>query len=105
MNKIFPPSADKAHPNNRLYQVEASGTYDPTDILHNIKAPLLVINFADDELNPPELGSVEPVISRMPAARYVLVPAGAKSMGHYTALRAAQWQAHLAEFIATLPPA
>jgi len=32
----------------------------------------------------------------------VLVPAGPQSMGHYTALRAAQWQAHLAAFIATL---
>ena len=101
----FVTNARKGDANNRLYQVEASGTYDPTDILQNIKAPLLAINFADDELNPPELGSMEPVIRRMPAARYVLVPAGAKSMGHYTALRAAQWQAHLAEFIATLPPA
>ena len=101
----FVTNARKGDANNRLYQVEASGTYDPTDILQNIKAPLLAINFADDELNPPELGSVEPVISRMPAARYVLVPAGPKSMGHYTALRAAQWKAHLAEFIATLAPA
>jgi homoserine O-acetyltransferase len=101
----FVANARKGDANNRLYQVEASGTYDPTDILGNIKAPLLAINFADDELNPPQLGTVEPVISRLPNARYVLVPAGPKSMGHYSALRAAQWKAHLAEFIATLPAA
>ncbi len=65
----------------------------------------MAINFADDELNPPQLGTVEPVIARLPKARYVLVPAGPQSMGHYTALRAAHWKAHLAEFIATLPPA
>ncbi len=101
----FVANARKGDANNRLYQVEASGTYDPTDVLDKIKAPLLAINFADDELNPPELGSVEPVIKRLPAARYVLVPAGPQSMGHYTALRAAHWKAHLAEFIAKLPPA
>lgn len=101
----FVANARKGDANNRLYQVEASGSYDPTDLLDKIKAPLMAINFADDELNPPELGSVEPVIKRLPAARYVLVPAGPQSMGHYSALRAAQWKSHLAEFIAALPPA
>jgi homoserine O-acetyltransferase len=101
----FVANARKGDANNRLYQVEASGSYDPTDLLDKIRAPLLAINFADDELNPPELGSVEPVIRRLPNARYVLMPAGPQSMGHYTALRAAQWKTHLAEFMGGLPPA
>lgn len=99
----FVANARKGDANNRLYQLEASGSYDPTGLLENIKAPLLAINFADDELNPPQLGSVEPVIRRLPDARYVLIPAGPQSMGHYSALRAAQWKSHLAGFIASLP--
>lgn len=42
--------------NNRLYQLEASMDYDPSADLEKIKAPVLAINFEDDELNPPELG-------------------------------------------------
>lgn len=90
--------------NNRLYQVEASADYDPTEGLTRAKAPLLAINFADDELNPPELGVLEAVVGRMPNARCVIVPAGPQTAGHYTALRAAQWKSHLADFLAELPP-
>lgn len=32
-------------------------------------APLLAINFADDELNPPELGVMEAAMARIPGAR------------------------------------
>jgi len=86
--------------NNRLFQLEATMDYDPTPSLGNIKAPLLAINFADDEINPPELGVMEPAIAKIPGARHVLVPAGPGSAGHYTALRAGHWKSHLAEFLA-----
>ena len=49
--------------------------YDPSQDLEKIKARLLAINFADDEVNPPELGVVEREIKRIPGARFVLVPA------------------------------
>ena len=52
-------------------------------------ARLLAINFADDELNPPQLGTMEPAIARIPGARYVLVPASAETNGHYPTLLAA----------------
>jgi homoserine O-acetyltransferase/O-succinyltransferase len=86
--------------NNRLYQLEATMDYDPTTLLDKIKVPLLAINFADDQINPPELGVMESGIAKIPGARHVLVPAGPKSAGHYTALRAGQWKSHLAGFLA-----
>jgi homoserine O-acetyltransferase len=95
----FVERAQKADANNRLYQIEATMDYDPTPLLGGIRARLLAINFADDAINPPELGVVEPAIARIPGARYVLVPAGPQSQGHYTSMRAALWKRHLAEFL------
>ena len=42
-----------ADANDTLYQWEASGDYDPSSGLARITAPLLAINSADDERNPP----------------------------------------------------
>jgi homoserine O-acetyltransferase len=95
----FVERAKKGDANNRLFQIEATMDYDPTPLIGNIRARLLAINFADDAINPPELGVVEPVIARIPGARYVLVPAGPQSQGHYTSMRAALWKEHLAEFL------
>jgi homoserine O-acetyltransferase len=90
--------------NDRLYQVEASMDYDPTPLLPSIKARLLAINFADDELNPVALGTLEPTIARIPGARSVIVPAGPGTHGHYTSLHAREWKQHLARFLDELPP-
>ena len=94
--------AKKGDANNRLYQIEATMDYDPSPDLEKIKARLLAINFADDAVNPPELGLLEPAIARIPGAQAVLVPAGPQSQGHYTSMRAAVWKSHLAEFLAAL---
>ena len=96
----FLERAKSGDANDRLYQLEATMDYDPSPLLGKIKAPLLAINFADDEINPPELGVMESAIAKIPGARHVLVPAGPKSAGHYTALRAALWKSHLAGFLA-----
>lgn len=94
--------ARRNHPMDQLYVLEASMDYDPTPDLGKIRARLLAINFADDEINPPELGVVEPAIARIPGAKYVLVPAGPETHGHYTYFRAAIWKPYLVEFIKTL---
>jgi homoserine O-acetyltransferase len=52
--------------NDLLYQIEASRDYDPSPHLERITAPLLAINFADDLVNPPELGVLEREIRRVP---------------------------------------
>ena len=43
-----------------IYQVGASEDYDPApEVWDSIKASLLAINSADDQVNPPELGIME----------------------------------------------
>lgn len=91
--------ARKGDANDRLYQLEASMDYDPSPGLERIVAPLLAINFTDDELNPPQLGVLERAMARLPKGRSVLLPVGPQSRGHYTALQAAQWKSHLAVFM------
>ena len=90
--------ARKGDANDRLYQLESSMDYDPSSNLGRIKARLLAINFADDALNPPELGA-DRIVSQLPNARMVLVPASQKTRGHYTTLLASQWKSYLADFM------
>jgi homoserine O-acetyltransferase len=94
--------ARRNDPLDQLYVIEASIDYDPSPELQKIRAPLLAINFADDAINPPELGVVEPAIARIPTAKYVLIPPGAATHGHYTYFRAAIWRTYLVEFMKTL---
>jgi homoserine O-acetyltransferase len=96
--------ASKLDANNQLYAIEAVMDYDPSPDLEKIKARLLAINFADDEVNPPELGVVEREIKRIPGALFVLVPASEHTHGHYTYNLAALWKQHLVDFMKELPP-
>jgi len=100
----FVERAAKGDANDRLYQLEASMDYDPSGALDRIKARLFALNFADDALNPPELGTLEPAIARIPGARCMTLPAGSLTQGHYTTMRAELWQGRLGDFLAGLPP-
>jgi homoserine O-acetyltransferase len=84
---------------DRLYQLEASMDYDPTPLLEKIEAPVLAINFADDELNPAALGTLEAGVAQVKHARAVVLSAGAQSKGHHSSLRAALWKAELQNFL------
>jgi homoserine O-acetyltransferase len=97
--KTLVEEARKGDANNQLYAIEAVMDYDPSNELEKIKARLLAINFADDEVNPPELGVVQPAIERIRGAKHVVIPASPESHGHYSYLRAALWKSHLAEFM------
>jgi homoserine O-acetyltransferase len=94
--------ARRNNPTDQLYVLEASMDYDPSPELRRIRAPLLAVNFADDEINPPELGVVEPALAKIPTAKSVLIPAGPETHGHYTYFRAAIWKPYLVEFMKTL---
>jgi homoserine O-acetyltransferase len=96
--------ASKLDANNQLYAIEAVMDYDPSTSLEKIKAKLLAINFADDEVNPPELGVMEREIKRIAGARFVLIPANERTHGHYSYNLAALWKQHLADFMNELPP-
>ena len=85
--------------NDVLYQVQASFDYDPAPLLGRIEAPLVAINFADDLINPPELGLLERGIAAVPHGRAITVPAGPDSVGHGTHTIARVWQEQLRELL------
>ena len=78
-----------------LYALEASQDYDPGPGLEKIQAPLVAINFADDLINPPELGIMEREIKRVPHGRAVLIPFSAQTRGHGSHTIAALWKREL----------
>jgi homoserine O-acetyltransferase/O-succinyltransferase len=85
--------------NDVLYALSASRDYDPGPKLEQIKAPLLAVNFADDLINPPELGILEKEITRVPKGRAVVVPFSDRTAGHGTHTLAAIWKQYLEELL------
>jgi homoserine O-acetyltransferase len=85
--------------NDTLYAVESSWDYDPGPGLAKIRAPLLAINFADDLINPPELGILEREIKRVRKGRAILIPASDDTIGHGTHTKAAVWKGHLEKLL------
>jgi homoserine O-acetyltransferase/O-succinyltransferase len=88
--------------NDYLYQFAASSDYDPAPELEHIVAPLLAINSADDQVNPPELGLMDKLISRVKHGRYVLIPISDKTRGHGTHSLPAVWKGYLAELLSQI---
>jgi homoserine O-acetyltransferase/O-succinyltransferase len=86
--------------NDLIYRLEASTDYDPVPDLGKVRAAVLSINFADDEINPPELGFIERAKSALPAGEFVLIPASNQTDGHRTLGRAAVYQKYIADFLA-----
>ena len=86
--------------NDMLYYFDASRFYNPTPNLEKIVAPLIAVNSADDEINPPELGIMEREIRRVKRGRYVLIPISDKTRGHGTHTLAALWKDELARLLA-----
>ena len=85
--------------NDVLYALEASHDYDPGPNLEKIRAPLLAINFADDLINPPELGILEREIKRVPHGRALLMPLSEKTRGHGSHTIAALWKDELVKLL------
>jgi homoserine O-acetyltransferase len=85
--------------NDMLYAMESSRDYDPGPGLGKVRAPLLAINFADDLINPPELGILEREIKRVKKGRAILIPASKDTIGHGTHTKAAVWKKHLEKFM------
>ena len=81
--------------NDVLYALEASHDYDPGPGLEKIRAPLLAVNFADDLVNPPELGILEREIKRLPKGRAVVIPLSDKTRGHGSHTIATLWKGEL----------
>ena len=88
-----------ADANDVLYALEASHDYDPGPNLEKIQAPLLAINFADDLINPPELGILEREIKRVPHGRAIIMPMSDKTRGHGSHTLAALWKDELVKLL------
>jgi homoserine O-acetyltransferase/O-succinyltransferase len=85
--------------NDMIYQFESSRDYDPQPGLGKIVAPLLAINSADDQINPPELGIMEREIKKVRHGRFVLLPITPATRGHGTHTLPAIWGSPLAALL------
>jgi homoserine O-acetyltransferase len=90
--------------NDCLYQVDASRDYDPRPRLAAIKAPLLAVNSADDQINPPELGILEREIKHVAHGRAVIIPISDATRGHGTHTVAAVWKDQLVALLKESSP-
>ena len=90
--------------NNLIFYMNASRNYNPSAHLDRITVPVLWINSADDYINPPELGIAEKMVTRMPNARFILLPITDATRGHGTHTQAAIWQDYLKELMRTSEP-
>ena len=86
--------------NDLLYAVDSSRNYDPSANLEKITAPVMFVNSADDQINPPELGIAEKEIKLVKNGRFVLLPISDQTRGHGTHTQAAVWKQYLAELLA-----
>jgi homoserine O-acetyltransferase len=94
-----------ADANDTLYQWDSSGDYDAAPGLARITAPLLAINAADDERNPPETGLMEGALKQVRNGRLYLIPASEETRGHGTTGMAKFYKQPLGELLQGAPPA
>lgn len=91
--------------NDYLYQFESSRDYNPQPDLEKIVCPLVAVNSADDQVNPPELGILEDQIKRVKKGRAVVIPISDKTRGHSTHTWPAIWGGELARLLKESQPA
>jgi len=104
INRFLDARMRNTDANDFLYAFDASRDYNPEPMLSRIKAPLLAINSADDQVNPPELGIIERLITKVPNGRFIMLPITPATRGHGTHTVAAIWKAPFSKFLDSLPP-
>ncbi|MCW6511223.1 hypothetical protein M8523_24805, partial [Hyphomicrobiales bacterium BP6-180914] len=62
-------------------------------------ARLFAVNFADDLLNPVQLGAMARVMPRVKNGRFVVVPEGPDTIGHQTLTQAKVWAPYLKQLM------
>lgn len=90
--------------NDLLYAFVASFDYDASPDLEKITAPFLLVNSADDFINPPELGLAEREMKRVKHGRFVLLPATESSHGHGMHSWGTFWQGDLKKLLDATAP-
>ncbi len=89
--------------NDFIYYVDASRSYDPSQGLGDITAPVMWINSGDDFINPPELRIAEAKVKAIRRGTFVLIPASDQTHGHGTHTWAAVWKPYLVKLLAERP--
>jgi homoserine O-acetyltransferase len=89
--------------NDFLWQWGSSGDYDASPDLEKIEAPLLLINAADDERNPPETGITEAAMKRVKNGKLLLIQASEQTSGHATTGNAKFYKRALQELLDSAP--
>jgi homoserine O-acetyltransferase/O-succinyltransferase len=92
-----------ADANDFLWAWGSSADYDPEPALDRIEAPLLAINAADDERNPPETGITERAMKRVKNGKLLVIPASETTTGHGTTGSAKFYARELKEFLDAAP--
>lgn len=85
--------------NDLAWALDCSYAYNPQPRLGTIKARVLAINFADDLINPPELGILESEIKKVPNGKAVIIPLSDKTVGHGTHTSLVVYKNYLEDFM------
>lgn len=86
--------------NDLIYAFDASRDYNPAPQLPSIQAPLLAINSADDQVNPPELQLLESHIDKVPRGEAVTLEITPLTRGHGTHSLPSIWGPYLGRLLA-----
>lgn len=89
--------------NDMVWAFDASRFYDPAPHLERITAPLVAINSADDQVNPPEQGILERETARVRNGRAIVLPITEHTRGHGTHSIPAIWGDYLAGLLESAP--
>lgn len=90
--------------NDVMYQWAASRDFDPRADLGKITAYVLVINSADDERNPQDLGILEKEMPRIAHGQVYIIPESPETRGHgTTGSMAALYADRVVKFLASVP--
>lgn len=92
-----------ADANDFVYQWESSHNYNAGEKLEAIEAPLLLINSADDERNPPETGITDAAMTRVKNSKLYLIPASTETRGHGTTGNAKFYSEQVQQFLQAAP--
>jgi homoserine O-acetyltransferase/O-succinyltransferase len=89
----------KTDANDMIYYFDASRNYNPESQLEKITVPLIAVNSADDQINPPELKIIDRDIQRVKNGQYILLPITDQTRGHGTHSWPAIWGDHLGDLL------
>jgi homoserine O-acetyltransferase/O-succinyltransferase len=89
--------------NDFLWQWGSSADYDAAPGLEKIEAPVLAINAADDERNPPETGLMTQAMKRVKNGKLYLILASDETSGHLTTGNAKFYKQELQKLLEEAP--